>query len=535
MILNRITLSFFLLICSFSLSAQGFLELVDFPDQDTFRQNETHTLFDPVADQESARQSVSEAVSHAVFFNINNAVRQQILSSSSAMLVLSVPFEHETADLFLIEAPVLSEGASFFTATDRLTPRDFDAMKLYWGVVDGFPGSFVSVAVSNDCVMGFITVNEQDYTLGKMENSEVHMLYRNNDMLVNSGLGCHVDELMGEVEDTQHHPQQHGGSRDASNCVNMYVEVDYDIYQDKETVEETTSYIMGLFNQVGILYANELINFSVQELLVWDEPSPYTGPSTINYLNQFLANVGNSFNGDLAHLVGYEGGGGVAYLSRLCASSDRGAYSGINSSYQNVPTYSWSVMVVTHEIGHNLGSRHTHNCIWNGAGNDAIDGCGPQAGYSEGCDGPIPSAGTIMSYCHLISGVGISLTEGFGPQPGDLVRDNVYNASCLGDCVTLEDCQNPFALEISNVTSNSVQLSWNQSGPATSWDIEYGIAGFTPTGTPTITGASNPETISGLSSATNYDFYVRAVCDGTSEVSGWTARNHLLHSVIHCF
>lgn len=320
MILNRIFLSIFFLIFSFSLYSQGFLELIDFPDHDTFRQNESHLLFNLIPDQESARQDVSEVVSHAVFFDINTTVRQQILASNSEMLVLSVPFEHETSDLFLIEAPVLSEGAAVFAASMRNTPVQIDAMKFYWGVVDGFPGSFVSLTVFPEGVMGFITVNDQDYTLGKMENSDTHMLYRNNDILVTSGLGCHVDELMEDVEEMPHHQQQQGGNRDASNCVNMYVEANYNIYQDKGSVAATTSYVMGLFNQVGILYANELINFSVQELLVWDIPSGYIGPNSGDCLDQFLDSIGNNFNEDLAQLVSNCGGGGIAWIDVLCSS-----------------------------------------------------------------------------------------------------------------------------------------------------------------------------------------------------------------------
>ena len=51
----------------------------------------------------------------------------------------------------------------------------------------------------------------------------------------------------------------------------------------------------------------------------------------------------------MAHLVGYGGGGGVAWLSTLCNSQSlyRMAYSGINSTYSNVPTYSWSTMVAS--------------------------------------------------------------------------------------------------------------------------------------------------------------------------------------------
>lgn len=39
-----------------------------------------------------------------------------------------------------------------------------------------------------------------------------------------------------------------------------------------------------------------------------------------------------------------------------------------------------------------------------------------------------------MSYCHLLS-VGVNFTQGFGPIPGDLIRNKVYNAACLEPCV----------------------------------------------------------------------------------------------------
>jgi hypothetical protein len=89
-------------------------------------------------------------------------------------------------------------------------------------------------------------------------------------------------------------------------------------------------------------------------------------------------------------------------------------------------------MVSTHELGHLWGSRHTHACVWNG-NNTAIDGC---SGSTEGsCSLPgYPSqGGTIMSYCHLQS-VGINFNEGFGPQPGNVIRNSVANASCTSPC-----------------------------------------------------------------------------------------------------
>jgi len=124
----------------------------------------------------------------------------------------------------------------------------------------------------------------------------------------------------------------------------------------------------------------------------------------------------------------------------ICSSFFNTAASGLQGSYNNIPVFSWDVEVITHEIGHNLGSPHTHGCFWNGDGT-AIDGCGEMAGFGEGCTGPIPAMGTIMSYCHLVQGVGIDFNLGFGQQPGDLIRSRVNNAFCLTEC-SIDDCPN---------------------------------------------------------------------------------------------
>jgi len=85
-----------------------------------------------------------------------------------------------------------------------------------------------------------------------------------------------------------------------------------------------------------------------------------------------------------------------------------------------------------------------------------------------------------------------------------------------------DTCNAPSDLQASDVTGSTATISWTENGTATTWDLEIGEAGFSPTGTPTNAGVANPFAFSGTE-GTTYDFYVRADCassGGTGE-SDW--------------
>ena len=85
----------------------------------------------------------------------------------------------------------------------------------------------------------------------------------------------------------------------------------------------------------------------------------------------------------------------------------------------------------------------------------------------------------------------------------------------------IPDCLEPMALNVHDINQNSAIASWTDFANTNEWDIEYGLTGFTIGDGTISTGVSNPHTITDLSPASTYDFYVRAKC-GENNYSYWS-------------
>ncbi len=105
----------------------------------------------------------------------------------------------------------------------------------------------------------------------------------------------------------------------------------------------------------------------------------------------------------------------------------------------------------------------------------------------------------------------------------DCGSGNSSNWSLPGTFTTLPSCPAPTALTTSNITTSSLDLAWTENGTATSWEIEYGIAGFAHGSGTSLVTSTQPQNIATLSPATSYDFYVRAIC-GAGDSSAWSVK-----------
>ncbi|MCB0704084.1 MAG: zinc-dependent metalloprotease [Saprospiraceae bacterium] len=396
---------------------------------------QTVSPFSKAVQKKSQLTELDEAIIDFEVLNVDYAALQEISETAPNAMTLAVPslIGNETMELELVKVDIFTSDFEVTLASTN-APADVGHGVHYRGIIKGDQQSVVAISVFGSEVMGLIANDNGNLVLGRIKGHEwsgEHVLYNDKDVLFEEGFECAVpdDGISYKQKDLEWE-----ATRAPGDCIRLYIEVDNDIYVNKGGATGTTNYVTGLLNEVITLYANESITAVVSQIVLWNTTSPYSSTSSSGMLSDFQANI-SSINGDLGQLLSYQASGGIAAgFSGICASNvdNSLSFSSINSTYSSVPTYSWSVMVVTHEFGHLWGSRHTHACVWNG-NNTAIDGC---AGATEGsCSLPgYPSGGgTIMSYCHLQS-VGINFNNGFGPQPGNVIRNSVNNATCTSAC-----------------------------------------------------------------------------------------------------
>lgn len=443
----------FLLLCSALVFGQ--MQAVSQKVQELNMQSQKFTEYTLFEKEESVDRSAKylTSASDVTVLKMEDSELQRIFSEAPDFISISVPYMEESLLVEMYQHDILSDD---FLATDEnLNAIDYTPGKYYRGIVKGDYNSLVAISFFEDEVMGVIsTLDKGNVMLGKSVDEQDYVTYSDVNLLGENPFVCGFDDVAENqaiLDEISFDPAEAMFAPETTNCVRIYYELTRAVWNARgRDFTNTLNWITGVHNSVGTLYSNDNINTSMSQVMIWTHPDPYSG-SHSNRLGQFQAR-GNDFNADLGHLISLPATTSVAYLDSLCTGVNH-AYSAVSISYAELPTYSWTISTIAHEMGHSMGSPHTHACAWNG-NNTAIDGCGPAGGANEGCNGPIPpEGGTIMSYCHLVS-VGVNLALGFGPQPGQLIRNVVDSKPCLGtDCTTVPQA---CTFSIEGVTSKMV-------------------------------------------------------------------------------
>ena len=400
----------------------------------------------------SKRQSVQQYVDGHVMLDIPKGMLPRLMKSMDDAINLRIPVDQQhEIELDLVEVfPLSSDFVGHLSDGRTFTKLDYP-VRFYRGAIVGVPNSFAAVTVADNMFRALVGDDYGNYVLAELDGKDDEfVLYNDRKLKMENNFSCGVESAPyeDEVQDLLRSPTRVDHMTRGDDCVEVMVEMEEDFYDDWNNVTSANNFIYSLFNEVAMLYNNENISIALKDVIMWTTPDPYTNTdlcsSTNDLLDEFADERQNNYNGRLAHLITSRNvGGGCAFVDVLChtytnslTKSQHAVSGGMSTSVTAFPTYSWNVMVFTHEMGHNLGSRHTHACVWNG-NNTAIDGCSTP----DPCANPgIPAGGgTIMSYCHQ-QAVGINFNLGFGTQPGNLIRGEVAGASCTLDCGTQSGC-----------------------------------------------------------------------------------------------
>jgi len=317
--------------------------------------------------------------------------------------------------------------------------------------------AMISLSIFQDALRILVSEGSSNYQISQISRgADEYMLFDIAEAGERPAYSCFTDDNLKFAEEIT--TEVGKNNQKSSACIPIYIETDFTTFSHFNSDEvEVENYIAALINEVSLLYESEDISISLSGLHITTSESEDYSASFLTAqeaLEGFAEHRKNHYFGRLAHFVTVRNLlGGAGWVGTLCTDYTTfeadldgdgqveihhyGPYavsSAIGQGISSIPIYTWDVFVFAHELGHNIGSPHTHACAWGGE-NLAIDNCLPSEGGCGLLSDPIPEKelGTIMSYCYLTS-TGIDFSRGLGTLPGALMRSNVENASCLLTC-----------------------------------------------------------------------------------------------------
>jgi Metallo-peptidase family M12/S-layer homology domain len=347
------------------------------------------------------------------------------------------------------------------------------------GIVEGEPDSSVYIGATPERLVAYIHSSLGHAYVGPDE-TERGFVVRMAESPLNASAAsvswrCRSEELPAALTAKAEPSHPAPGLPDvAFKQATVRVETDNQLYtRFSGNVANLSTYVLTLFGADNVIYNRDLsLYLVITEIHVWSVADPYTGSDTLTQLDQLgdWWHVNKPLASNPRTLVHYLSGhpvaGGIAWVGVLCdgdfsTGSDWGGAYSLTQVFATYPLQLWDQDSSAHEMGHNVGSPHTH-CMGPGTAYPYptwTDECynGESGCYSGTVQNPGIGGGTIMSYCHLLGWQYMSLV--FHPRCiNDIMLPAIAGASCLTTPVIFADIlpSDPFLSYIDTVYTDGI-------------------------------------------------------------------------------
>lgn len=462
---KRLFITFFIFSICFNAFAQELNSVTDFHKHIHHESQEDNLISFNLAASDIVNNTPSD-INGDKYYHISDLSIEKIRQIRKEPFLLSIQ-QSEDSNIIIEfnKSDLIHENFIIRTASGKTLdfPKD---LKIYSGKIIDNDG-WATMSIYHDKITMLIADKNGSFEIFPY-NRNLHIGRFSDFSQKNLTFDCHTeDETFREVLML---PQ--GNGIRYGNCLEIFVECDYRSYIDHGSSNLlVANWVVAIMNNVNQVYQMHDVPLYLREIFIWDIQDPYIASQNLSALNQSFVNFRqNNYDGRVASLFSTRNlGGGLAHgLGGFCNEYPQYPgpfYSATNLSLANdiFPNYAYNTYLVAHELGHVLGLRHSHACVWNGNFTQ-IDDCGNQYAYDnnqtiEGnnCFDPaspiLPSAGgTIMSNCHLLPYIGIELSQGFGTVAGS----KLYQNYTYSDCLTGEECFN--IRPINNFCPNAINL-----------------------------------------------------------------------------
>jgi cysteine-rich repeat protein len=315
----------------------------------------------------------------------------------------------------------------------------------FQGTVRGEPESRVMLAAARDHVRGPVFADDTVYVIG-LDGDGRQRAYGLPDL--DAGIHPAPTEFCGNDLAAQQGrtlqawpPPSFAPAEAPPGLVGTLLGVDVAVETDNEFRTKFASdaaaleYLGDLVAAANVIYERDVaVQLRFSYVRLWSAPDPWSASNTEQQLYEVRDHWTDPAN-DMDQLAGprtvvhFVSGkpvqGGIAYLAVPCNAFFGFGVSQVYGSFDvSTPSQTWDLVVLSHELGHNLGTEHTH-CY-----SPPIDQC---HGQEPGCyAGPgVSSQGTVMSYCHLHAGGLNNVDLRFHERVQSVIRSTVEAAFCV--------------------------------------------------------------------------------------------------------